>query len=34
MIQGNLKAMIPLMREKFTLHCEESNGIMKERYKK
>ena len=34
MMKGNVKAMIPLMREKFTLLYEEIGSITKEKYKK
>jgi hypothetical protein len=34
MMKGNVKAMIPLMREKFTLLYEEIGSVTKEKYKK
>ena len=34
MIAGNLKAIVPLMREKFSLQYEEIGGISRERYRK
>lgn len=34
MIKGNVKAMVPLMREKFTLVYEEIGTVTKEKYKK
>ena len=34
LISGNIKAMIPLIREKFALEYEEIGTISKERYKK
>lgn len=33
-MKGNVKAMIPLMREKFTLLYEEIGSVTKEKYKK
>jgi hypothetical protein len=34
LISGNIKAMIPLIREKFALEYEEIGTISKEKYRK
>lgn len=33
-VKGNIKAMVPLMREKFALHYEDNGGVTKEKYKR
>jgi len=33
-MSGNIKAMIPLMREKFALEYEEIGNLSKEKYRK
>lgn len=33
-VKGNIKAIIPLMREKFALHYEDNGGVSKEKYRR